>query len=58
MKLLIEREVLHQLARRVVGSQEDGLSTSMLHKMKDAAQKIADATAVPENDPVQINTRE
>lgn len=47
MKIEIEREVLHQLARKALGTRENGRPDSENQAVQRAAQRIADATAVP-----------
>lgn len=54
-KITIEREVLHQMACRSGGGRgEFNLPAGLAHKIALTARQIANATAIPENGPVEL----
>jgi hypothetical protein len=54
IKLEIDREVLHQLAKNAGGGRPDVLCESDRVKVREAARRLANATAIPENGPIEL----
>lgn len=55
MKIEVEREVLYQLACMAGGGRvEGGRSVVLLQKVNQAARRIAEAAAIPENGPIEF----